>query len=100
MTLALTASAAAALARPAPVVAVFISGALIYNLPATYLWHEAGGGNSGATFFLVTAMLGFLVVREPYLVRCRVAAAVVAGAARCCSSSATPTAKPFSPVSS
>lgn len=47
VTLALTAPAATALWRPLRAVAVFVAGALVFNLPATYVWHDAGGGNSG-----------------------------------------------------
>jgi len=77
VTLALTVSAATALWRPVRAAAVFIAGALVYNLPATYLWRQAGGGNSGATFFLVTSMLGVLLVQDRTR-RARTAALVVA----------------------
>jgi len=59
-------------------VTVFVVGALVFNVPATYLWRDAGGGNSGATFFLVTAMLGVLLVHDR--TRPAEAAALVAAA--------------------
>jgi len=79
VTLALTAAAATALWRPATAVAVFVAGALLFNLPATFLWRDAGGGNSGATFVLVTSTLAALVVRE----RVRSARAAVVVVAAC-----------------
>lgn len=63
VTLALAASAATAARHPAWVVPVFVVGALVFHLSATYLWREAGGGSSGATFFLMTSTLGVLLLR-------------------------------------
>ncbi|GAB2579696.1 rhomboid family intramembrane serine protease [Microlunatus antarcticus] len=78
VTLALTAPAATALWRPLRAVAVFVAGALVFNLPATFAWHDGGGGNSGATFFLATSMLGVLVVGS-HARQIRTAALIVAG---------------------
>ncbi|BFU45628.1 hypothetical protein [Krasilnikovia sp. MM14-A1004] len=41
-----------------------VVGALVFNLPATFVWHAAGGGNSAATFFLATSMVAAVVLRE------------------------------------
>jgi hypothetical protein len=49
---------------PARAVALFLAGALAFDVMAVYAFSFSGAGNSGATFFLATSVLGALVVRR------------------------------------
>ncbi|TFI43683.1 rhomboid family intramembrane serine protease [Rhodococcus sp. 1R11] len=42
---------------------LFVFATAAFDLPAVYLYPSAGGGNSGATFFLATSVLSMLLVR-------------------------------------
>lgn len=44
-------------------IAIFVVGAVVFNVIATYWWGVDGAGNSAATMFLVTATVGLLAVR-------------------------------------
>jgi hypothetical protein len=44
-------------------IGLFAVGAIGFNLMATYAFASSGGGNSGATFFLATSLVGLAVVR-------------------------------------
>jgi hypothetical protein len=46
VTLGLTVPAAVALWRAGPALGLFLTGALVFNVPAAFVWHAAGGGNS------------------------------------------------------
>ena len=80
VTLALTLPAAVVLWRPAATLGLFVAGALVFSLPAVFVWPHAGAGNSGATFFLAGSMVGALSVRRRD-VRRAAAVTALAGAA-------------------
>jgi hypothetical protein len=44
-------------------IGLFAVGAIGFNLMATYAFASSGGGNSGATFFLATSLVGLAVAR-------------------------------------
>jgi hypothetical protein len=48
---------------PGWAIGLFGFGAIGFNLLATYAFASPGGGNSGATFFLATTMVGLALVR-------------------------------------
>lgn len=61
---------------PGRAIGLFLFGVIGFNLIATYAFASPGGGNSGATFFLATTLVGLAVVRlRP--ARTLVAAAVI-----------------------
>jgi hypothetical protein len=65
-------------------IGLFLVGVLGFNLIATYAFAAPGGGNSAATIFLGTSMVGLAVVRlraVPALAAAVVVAAVVVAAA-------------------
>jgi hypothetical protein len=62
---------------PGRTIGLLAVGAIGFNLMATYAFASPGGGNSGATFFLATSLVGLAVTRH-YSARALAAAAVVA----------------------
>jgi hypothetical protein len=61
---------------PERAIGLFLFGVIGFNLITTYAFPSPGGGNSGATFFLATTLVGLAVVRlRP--ARTLVAAAVI-----------------------
>ena len=62
--LAVVAVVATDLWGPASTTALFVVGAVQFNVLALYFSAPPGGGNSGATFFLATSLVGLLLVRH------------------------------------
>ncbi len=73
----LVATLAVYLWGPGLTIGLFAVGAIGFNLLATYAFASPGGGNSGATFFLATSLVGLAVARRRSA-RALIAAAVVA----------------------
>jgi hypothetical protein len=65
--------------QPVRAVAAFAGGAVTFNLVAVYAFPSPGAGNSGATFFLATAVLGLLLIRHrsPQIILTGVAVAAI-----------------------
>ena len=59
-------------------IGLFLVGVLGFNLIATYAFAAPGGGNSGATIFLATSMVGLAVVRRRTVPALAAAVVVVA----------------------
>ncbi len=66
---------------PGRAIGLFVTGVIGFNLLATYAFASPGGGNSGATIFLATTMVGLAVVRQRAVQALAAAAAVAAAGA-------------------
>jgi hypothetical protein len=64
---------------PVRAIGLFLVGVIGFNLTATFAFASPGGGNSAATIFLATTLVGLALVRLP-AVQALAAAVVVAAA--------------------